>query len=187
MKSWSFRQRLWFYRALTLSATALIAHIALVWALPRLIMQHVMGGQAAQEMNMRNNAAFPAPVDASSRRVVMPSPDMLYSVCVFDVSQGPVRVTAHPELSSYWSIALYGANSDNFFVVNDRTVGKAAVDLWLVSKGSNAADPAVPLGAQVVVTPSEKGFLLMRVLTGNYEAEKSVLEPARRTLACHKV
>jgi len=187
MKNWSFRQRLWFYRALTLGATAVIAHMALVWALPRLIMHQVMAGQAAQEMNMLNQAAFPPPVDASSRRVVMPSPDMLYSVCVFDVSQGPVRVTAHPGLSSYWSIALYGANSDNFFVINDRAVGKAAIDLWLVSKGPNAADPTVPVGAQVVVTPSEKGFLLMRVLTGDYEAEKSVLEPARRTLVCHKV
>lgn len=187
MKNWTDQQRLWFYRALTLSATALMAHMALVWALPRLIMQQVMGGQAAQEMNMYNNAAFPPPVDASSRRVVMPSPDMLYSVCVFDVSQGPVRVTAHPGLTSYWSIALYGANSDNFFVVNDREAGAAPVDLWLVSKGPNATDPTVPLGAQVVVTPSEKGFLLMRVLTGNYEAEKSVLEPARRTLVCHKV
>lgn len=187
MKNWTFRQRLWFYRTLTLSATALLAHLALVWALPRLIMQQVMGGQAALEMNMRNHAAFPPPVDASSRRVVMPSPDMLYSVCVFDVSQGPVRVTAHPKLSSYWSIALYGANSDNFFVVNDREAGAAPVDLWLVSEGPNTAAPPVPPGAQVVVTPSTQGFLLMRVLTGNYEAEKSVLEPARRTLACHKV
>jgi uncharacterized membrane protein len=187
MKNLTARQRLWFYRTLTLGVTAIIAHLALVWATPRLIMRHVMSSPEAVEMNMLNNAAFPPPVDASSRRVVMPSPDMLYSVCVFDVSKGPVRVTAQPGLKTYWSIALYGANSDNFFVVNDREVGDAAVDLWLVSEGPNAADPTVPNGAKVVVTPSEKGFLLMRVLTGNYEAEKSIVENARRTLACHKV
>jgi uncharacterized membrane protein len=187
MKNLTVRQRLWFYRALTLSVTAIIAHLALVWATPRLIMRHVMNSPEAIEMNMLNNAAFPPPVDASSRRVVMPSPDLLYSVCVFDVSKGPVRVTAQPGLKTYWSIALYGSNSDNFFVINDREAGNAPVDLWLVSEGPNAADPTVPTGAKVVVTPSEKGFLLMRVLTGNYEAEKSVVEPARRTLACHKV
>lgn len=187
MKSWTSQQRLWFYRTLSLSVTALIAHLALVWAIPRIIMHQVMSGSAAVEMNMLNNAAFPPPVDASSRRVVMPSPDMLYSVCVFDVSKGPVRVTAQPGLSTYWSIALYGANSDNFFVVNDREAGKAPVDLWLVSEGPNVGDPVVPTGAKVVVVPSTKGFLLMRVLTGNYEAEKSVVEPARRTLACHKI
>ena len=187
MKSLTSRQRLWFYRSLTLGVTAIIAHLALVWATPRLIMRHVMNSPEAIELNMLNNAAFPPPVDASSRRVVMPSPDMLYSVCVFDVSTGPVRVTAQPGLKTYWSIALYGANSDNFFVVNDREVGSAAVDLWLASEGPNTTAPAVPTGAKVVITPSEKGFLLMRVLTGNYAAEKSVVEPARRTLVCHKV
>lgn len=187
MKSWTAQQRLWFYRTLSLSVTAVIAHLVLVWAIPRLVMHQVMSGSAAAEMNMLNNAAFPPPVDASSRRVVMPSPDMLYSVCVFDVSKGPVRVTAKPGLTTYWSIALYGANSDNFFVVNDREAGQAPVDLWLVSEGPNVGDPVVPAGAKVVVVPSAKGFLLMRVLTGNYEAEKSTVEPARRTLTCHKV
>ena len=31
---------------------------------------------------------------------------------------------------------------------------------------------------------SSTGFLLMRVLTTDYEAEKAVVEPARRTLQC---
>jgi uncharacterized membrane protein len=187
MKNWTSHQRLWFYRCLSLGVTALVVHIAVVWALPWVIMDRVMSGAAAQELNMLNRAAFPPAVDASARRVVMPSPDMLYSVCVFDVSSGPVRVTAQPGLKTYWSIALYGANSDNFFVVNDRQAGDAPVDLWLVSEGPNVSAPSVPAGTQVVVTPSRKGFLLMRVLTGNYEAEKAVLEPARHTLACNRV
>lgn len=93
-------------------------------------------------------------------------------------------VTAHPQLQSYWSIALYAANSDNFFVVNDRGVGTKPVDLWLVSQQGSAYSRAVPAGAQVIVTPSNTGLLLMRVLTGNYEADKARVEPARRTLAC---
>ena len=186
MKNWSAGQRLWFYRALTLSVTAVLAHVLLVWAVPRVIMYQVMHGPAAQAMQMHNQAAFPPAVDASSRRVVMPSPDLLYSVCVFDVSQGPVRVRAQPQLSSYWSIALYAANSDNFFVLNDKAAGQAPVDLWLVSVGPNANAPARPAGARVVVVPSTQGFLLMRVLTSNYAAEKAVVEPARRTLQCSK-
>ena len=105
-------------------------------------------------------------------------------MCAYDLAKGPVRVQAHPQLSSYWSIALYGDNSDNFFVINDRQAGSKPVDLWLVSAGGNLAASAVPAGAQVVVSPSRQGFLLMRVLTGNYEAEKAVVEPARRTLSC---
>ena len=186
MRSWSTRQRLWLYRGLTLLSTALIVHVLAVWATPRLIMNRLMNGPTAQAMNMLNQAAFPPAVDASARRVVMPSPDLLYSVCVFDVSAGPVRVRASPGLPSYWSIALYAANSDNFFVLNDRQAGAAPVDLWLVSEGPNPRDPAVPPGARVVVSPSTQGFLLMRVLTADYEAEKAIVEPARRSLQCSR-
>jgi uncharacterized membrane protein len=186
MKRLTDTQRLWFYRSLTLLTTAILVHVLAVWAAPRLIMQVLMNGPAAKTMNMQNQAAFPPPVTAASRSVVMPSPDLLYSVCVFDVTNGPVRVTANPALKSYWSIALYAASSDNFFVINDRTANQKPVDLWLVSELGKTEPKGVPEGSQVVVVPSKNGFLLMRVLTGNYATEKTVVEPARRTLACSK-
>lgn len=184
MKDLTDQHRLWFYRVLTLTTTAVLVHIAAVWAAPRAIMQILMHGPIAQSMNMQNQAAFPPPVTAQSRTVVMPSPDLLYSVCVFDVTAGPVRITAHPNLKSYWSIALYAANSDNFFVINDQKSGDKPVEIWLVSPDGSSAERPIPTGAQAVVAPSKTGFLLMRVLTGNYEAEKAVIEPARRTLVC---
>lgn len=184
MKALSNYRRLWFYRGLSLLVTAVLVHLLAVWATPRLIMAVVMQGSDAHAMNMHNQASFPPPVNAKSRNIVLPSPDLLYSVCAFDVSRGPVRVTAHPQLQSYWSIALYAANSDNFFVINDRSVGNQPVDLWLVSPQGSASMQPVPVGSQVIVTPTKTGLLLMRVLTGNYEAEKATLEPARRTLAC---
>jgi len=184
MKRISGQQRLWFYRILTLIVTAILVHILAVWAAPRLIMQVLMRGPMAQTLNMHNQAAFPPPVTAASRTVVMPSPDLLYSVCVFDLTAGPVRISASPNLKSYWSIALYAANSDNFFVINDRKFNGKPADLWLVSLSGSSDTLPVPAGAQVVVSPSTTGFLLMRVLTGNYDAEKAVIEPARHTLTC---
>lgn len=185
MKTLTTTQRLWFYRGLTLLTTAILVHLLAVWAAPRLIMHILMNGNTAHAMNMHNQAAYPPPVDASSRNVVMPSPDLLYSVCAFDVRQGPLRITAHPQLKSYWSIALYAANSDNFYVVNDRQAANQPIDLWLVSDQQHSTATLLPPpGATVVVSPSASGFLLMRVLTGDYAAEKDVLEPARRTLQC---
>jgi len=178
------QQRLWLHRCAGLLATAILVHLAAIWAAPRLIMQVLLHGPQAKAMQMHNQAAFPPPVSAQSRSIVLPSPDMLYSVCVFDVSKGPVRVQANPRLPTYWSIALYSSNSDNFFVLNDRQAGKAPVDLWLVAADANMSEAAVPAGSRVVVTPSRQGFLLMRVLTGKYDAEKAVVEPARRTLQC---
>jgi hypothetical protein len=56
----------------------------------------------------------------------------------------------------------------------------------LVPEGGNAQTSGIPLGSHVVVAPTGTGFLLMRVLTGDYEAEKATVEPARRTLTCSK-
>lgn len=180
----SDRQRLWAYRIATLGATVVGFYFLTLWLIPRAIMWVLMNGPAAQQLAMHNQAAFPPPVSHQSRAVVMPSPDMLYALCAYDVSQGPVQVTAQPQLSSYWSIALYAANSDNYFVVNDRKAAGQGVNLWLVSNDTATQSPGVPQGAQVVVSPSTRGFLLMRVLTGNYNAEKLQVEPARRTLQC---
>jgi uncharacterized membrane protein len=102
---------------------------------------------------------------------------------VFDVSSGPVRVQANPGLKSYWSIALYAANSDNFFVVNDQQARDKPVDLWLVSEGANAQGQTVAPGSTVVVSPSKQGFLLMRVLTGDYAAEKAVVGIRKYTIS----
>lgn len=187
MKPISTTQRLWLYRGMALLVIAVVVHLLAVWLAPRLIMQVLMHGPTARAMDMQNKAAFPPAVTAASRAVVMPSPDLLYSVCVFDVSGGPVHITANPGLPSYWSVALYAANSDNFYVVNDRQAAGKPVDLWLVSEGANTRATPVPVGSQLVVTPSTQGFLLMRVLTGDYEAEQALVEPARRTLRCTKV
>ena len=105
-------------------------------------------------------------------------------MCVFDLSRGPVRVTANPQLKTYWSIALYAANSDNFFVINDRQAGDAPVDLTIAE--ADAMPYAAPPGGKVIASPSKQGFLLMRVLTGNYQAEKATVEPARRSLRCEQ-
>jgi uncharacterized membrane protein len=184
MKHWSDRKRLWFYRGLVLLSTVVLVHLAAVWAAPRVIMQVLLRATQASGLEAHNQAAFPAPVTAASRSIVLPSPDLLYAVCSFDLRHGPVRVTANPQLPGYWSIALYASNSDNFFVLNDRQAQGKPVDLWLVSRDNSAGQRAVPAGSQVVVTPSATGLLLMRVLTGDYDAQKAVVEPARRTLSC---
>lgn len=184
MKHWTDRRRLWFYRGLVLLSTVVLVHLAAVWAAPRVIMHVLLRATQASGLQADNQAAFPAPVTAASRSIVLPSPDLLYAVCKFDVGRGPVRVTANPQLPGYWSIALYASNSDNFFVLNDRQAQGKPVDLWLVSRDSGMEKQSVPPGSQVVMTPSTTGLLLMRVLTGDYDAQKSLVEPARHTLRC---
>jgi uncharacterized membrane protein len=46
------------------------------------------------------------------------------------------------------------------------------------------APAGLPAGATVVKAPSSRGMLLMRVLVGDYAAERETVEAARRTLRC---
>ena len=171
----------WYGRLEVLAAVALLTHLLVVWAIPYVIMAALSMSRPAQERG--TGPLFPPMTDHTQRRVVMPSPDLLYATCAFDVRQRPLRIQADPKLPGYWSIALYAANSDNFFVLNDRQAAGAPVDLVLVGPGTPATG-ALPAGAKVVTAPGGRGLLLMRVLVGDYAVEREAVEAARRTLRC---
>ena len=55
----------------------------------------------------------------------------------------------------------------------------------MLALSSVTAKPgALPAGAKVVTAPSGRGLLLMRVLVGDYAAEREAVEAARRSLRC---
>jgi uncharacterized membrane protein len=103
-----------------------------------------------------------------------------------------MRIRADPKTPHYWSIALYAANSDNFFVINDRQAAGLPVDIVLNGPSpypTGAPSPsqpasAQPTGSQTVHAPSTQGLLLMRVLVTDYTRERDIVEAARRSLQC---
>ena len=170
-------------------AVAVLAHLLTVWALPRLIMREAMSRiareTAAQPAAQAATGVYlPPPTDHTQRRIVMPSPDLLYATCALDLSRGPARVTAEVAHPRYWSVALYGANSDNFFVVNDRSPAAQRLDLWVAPPGSDrAAVPAAP-DATVIEAPSRKALLLMRLLVTDDPTDLASAARARESLRC---
>lgn len=147
---------------------AAIVHVAAIYAVPRALM-HVaierIGGGSFNAWRLSDR------VTATSRQIVRPSPDFAYSACAFDLSNGPVVITATP-WDAYWSLSLYGANSDNFFVIDDREAHYGA-ELTLVRRGAEH-----PEGASMVVeSPSTRGIALIRRLAptpDTYNAAKDV-------------
>ena len=191
MKPW---QR-WLALGLTV---AVLAHLLTVWALPRLIMREAMtriGKETALQARAQapergapsaaTGVYLPPPTDHTQRRIVMPSPDLLYATCALDLGAGPQRITAQVEHPRYWSVALYGGSSDNFFVVNDRkTAEPGRLDLWVVAPGTDRAALAVPAGSTVVEAPSVKTLLLMRLLVTDDPADLASAQRARSSLRC---
>jgi uncharacterized membrane protein len=138
-------------------AFAAIAHLGSVWAAPYLLMRVAterlqMGGEVRV-----NTMQQPDRVTEAARAVVRPSPDLAYSICTFDLSQGPLHLRA-AAWDDYMSLSVFAANSDVVFVRNDRQ-SAGAIEITLALDGQRAPD-----GREVVISPSQTGIALVRRL-----------------------
>ncbi len=155
----------WYRHWLLAALLAATVHISAVFLTPRLIMHRVIdtvAGEGAQPY-------WPPPIDHTHRRVVMPSPDLLYAVCASDLSNGSLRIRLDGTYPRYWSIALYNSNSDNFLTLSGDAIGERGVDLTIDETRS-----------------TRQGLLLMRVLTGANSQWIAQADAFRRLLRCEQ-
>ena len=162
-------RRPWYCRPSGWLAVAVGSHLLCVLLLPRLVMGAAMP-RLGEVAGGENRAMLAPPTDADSRRIVMPSPDLRYAVCVYNLADGPLRIEADPRWPAYWSVALYDARTDNYHSRNDRQLAGRPLRWLLVP--SPAARPA-GFDGEVVVSPTQRGIVLMRLLVPGH-AGKSV-------------
>tara|TARA_R110000868_G_scaffold56073_1_gene173888 strand:+ start:22418 stop:22954 length:537 start_codon:yes stop_codon:yes gene_type:complete len=111
-----------------------------------------------------NLATHVPPVDETSRGVVRPSPDILYSICPFDVSDVPLLIEVPwPEDGSYASLSFYDANSNNFAVISDRDV---EADFTTVSLAHRFESYVPGEADRNISSPTQTGIALFRRIVG---------------------
>ena len=174
--SWLNRNWTWILATLVVAA---LVHVASLYAIPRVIMWRTMAA-IARERGV-NAMGFGRRPTAESRGVVRPSPDLFYSACAFDLDKagGALRVHAKGMPRTYWSVSAFAANSDNFFVTNDRKQASDSVDFLIIARGAFIDDTKLP----VVVAPSNRGIVLFRTLI-NDETHVAEIDAARRNAGC---
>ena len=151
-------------------AAALLAHVVFVHAVPRVMMGAAIERVGAGRFNTWRVADRTTPL---SRTIVRPSPDFAYAACPYDLAEGPVIISAAP-WGDYWSLSLYAANSDNFFIIDDREA-RSGAEITLVRQGR-----AHPEGAPMVVeSPSRRGIALIRRLAPSLESYNAATRVAR--------
>ena len=106
-----------------------------------------------------NRFAFGPMTTAENQTIVRPSPDLSYSLCVFDVSKGPVLIRTEPIPNRYWSVSVFNARTDVAAVRSDRDTGGKPAMLAIVKAGQVA-----PAGYEVVTVGYDKGVVLIRIL-----------------------
>lgn len=170
MKTWP----MWLAGTIALAA---VFHILTVFALPYGIMNRAMAGIANQAGGV-NKPVYPERANAAARGIVRPSPDLLYTACVYDVSAQPVKLTS-PVPDTYWSLSTFASNTDNFFVVNDRQVKSDRVEIILAANEEAGSGKGIP----VIVAPSSKGIVLFRSLVPS-EDLRADIDAKRREANC---
>jgi uncharacterized membrane protein len=158
---------------------AAVVHGATVLLLPRFIMLRTMNG--ITKTTGASNAILHGPrATWRSRAVVRPSPDLLYSICVYDLgAAGAVRISTHDMPQTYWSVSVFDADTNNFYAINDRQAKSGAADFILMPQGKSTETSRLP----VVAAPTNRGIVLFRMLV-NDEADVARIDAARHNAAC---
>ena len=158
------------------AAIAMLVHWVAVGMIPGRLMGIAM---ERIEQNAPVNAMGHAPISTAERRVIVrPSPDLAYSTCLFDLSQGPVAVSVQPMDAPYWSLSVFDDETNVRFVRNDRETGDQPLEVVLAREGQD-----VTAGREVVRVPSDRGLALLRILVSERDAFPAV-DAARQTANC---
>ena len=146
--------------------------IAAPFALMRVAMNRLGGSGRV------NTFSHGPPTTAERQFVVRPSPDLLYSNCVFDRSAGPVLVDVPAIPDHYWSISIFDARTDVAAVRSDRDTGGAPARLALVAPGA-----AAPAGYEAIPLEHPRGIALIRILVSG-EDDYHAIDPLRQLASC---
>ena len=123
----SERAQEWMFWIAATILVAMIVHLGAIYLLPRVVMM-----RALDRLGAANTMHVGKRPTAAARAIVRPSPDIVYATCPYDLSKGPLRVTAPVIHTSYWSVSAFDANTNNFFVKNDQQTPADSIELVVV-------------------------------------------------------
>lgn len=166
----------WLLPLLLALGAGFAAYQAVLLATPWFLMdQAIRKLGAAGEMGEMTHSPL---TSAENQLVVRPSPDLLYSVCPFDLADGPLLVHAEPVPGRYSSISVFDARTDTAFVANDEQMAGKPLDIILAVKGQD-----VPRQGRVIRLEHARGLVLQRVLLAD-RSEFAEVDPLRRRTKC---
>lgn len=167
--------RRWFFPLVIGLALALGAYHVTTVQFPRVLMRLAVNRLSKPGVN----AMYAAPLATDkARAIVRPSPDLAYSSCPFDLSNGPVLVDVQPIPADYWSLSVFDSRTDAAFVRNNIGGQNQPIRIAIARPGQ-----PVPDGMQAVRVDGDRGVALVRVLVQDRNAFAPI-DAARRKANC---
>jgi uncharacterized membrane protein len=147
-----------------LTAVALLAgivHICATLAAPQLSSRHAY---LLLRDKLPVNRMVVLPQQAPGRQILpyLP-PHMLYAVCRYDLTGGPIAVTA-TVADAGWALSLHGARGDNFYVLPGQPLRRTEVSLLVIPGGADTAPIAKreTSSETPLVSPTPEGLIVLR-------------------------
>ena len=164
-------------KTLLLIVLGFLIHLSFIYYFPYLkVWMIFQNAEALNSVNVAFNRDVPT---ANSREVIRPSPDLMYSGCGYDVTYNPLVIeTSIP--NTYWSVSFFSSNSDNFATLNNDQVNRDDITIYLFGPNSK---PSEIKDGYVVVSPSNRGLMLIRQFIGN-ESNLDTLYEIQSSLEC---
>lgn len=156
---------------------ALIAYQVALIATPRVLMG--LAVKRVEKAGGPNHFTHSPLADDRSRAIVRPSPDIAYSSCPFDLSEGPLKIDAVPVTAApYWSLSVFDAQTDAVLVRNAIDAGGRPFRVAIVGPGQTA-----PAGYAPVRVSGPRGIALVRILISD-RSRFAEIDAARQLTRC---
>ncbi|BFM15797.1 hypothetical protein R50073_19800 [Maricurvus nonylphenolicus] len=142
-------------------ALAVPLHVMAVWAIPYGVMLIIQEKSISTDGAKINKVLYKDMITENDRIVIRPSPDVLYSGMVFDVSSEPLLISAKVIPNQYWMLNFHDIETSNFAIIDDREVKDGEFKLILASQTAKFDNTE---GIQVLRAPNNRGLMLNRLV-----------------------
>jgi uncharacterized membrane protein len=153
------------YTALVALVAGGLIHISATLVVPQLATASAF--QRLSDVLPVNRMRVLPPADAETQILPYLGPDIRLAVCRFDLSDGPVAITASlPDKG--WTLGLYTDWGDNFYVLPAQDGRADDITLTLIAQGERSfslltlGGRATPTSISQIEVPEATGFALVR-------------------------
>lgn len=156
------------------------AHVVILNALPGYIMSQARDRIAEGGVGIHAWQMSPR-VTPQTQTIVRPSPDLAYSICLIDVSDGPVTLSV-PTWPEYGSVSIFDADTDNVYAGSLDARLPDAPGMRTIMVALEGQQVEVAEGVDLVTLKQPEAFALIRRLApsqGLYDAAAALLPASR--------
>ena len=142
-----------------------IVHLATIIILPRTATQDAYA-RLTPIAPVNSVVHLPAPTPEKDTMPFM-DPAFASAICRYDLSQGPLKLSV-PVSLAYTSVSFYTDKDVAYYAINDRSAGRRAIELDLMTAEQHAAMPenenVTAADLLIVESPTPTGLIAIRAL-----------------------